>query len=391
MTAVAVVQTPRSKLQTASGEPDTAFAAANGTVSRSSPPKKRASRAEAQDRAEARAGHTPVQPKPDTVSRTARQTRDSPKQVEPCSPRSAGSPRTASAEPGAPACRYQRPKPRHQLTERRSNASTTFAQRRTQSSEIQYGSSAVSSPRQRDRHITVHRRSDVPHDPVRPVASSVTAVQAHPSRSTHYPKTARRTSHPVKLFEHTRCSKSPHVSAAEAAGTWRPSLDSLSQTRRLAATSVTRSSIRASGQKDAPSDEHDTVRSCPKAAAHTCSSPPVGVRRHLPWGSLPFDGISVGDRCAPDYLPGTFRSQGFSPSQRFDPTDTSWLCFTPHPSIGFRPSELFPRSQPSRLSTRHALLSFLRRTTHRSKPMGRTCGDFRALLQLRIRHPPQRV
>jgi hypothetical protein len=102
MTAVAVVQTPRSKLQTASGEPDTAFAAANGTVSRSSPPKKRASRAEAQDRAEARAGHTPVQPKLDTVSRTARQTRDSPKQVEPCSPRSAGSPRTTSAEPEAP-------------------------------------------------------------------------------------------------------------------------------------------------------------------------------------------------------------------------------------------------------------------------------------------------
>jgi hypothetical protein len=229
MTAVAVVQTPRSKLQTASGEPDTAFAAANGTVSRSSPPKKRASRAEAQDRAEARAGHTPVQPKLDTVSRTARQTRDSPKQVEPCSPRSTSSPRTASAEPEAPACRYQRPKPRHQLAERHSSASTAFARRRTQSSEIQCGSSAVSSPRQRDRHIAVHRRSDVPHDPVRPVASSVTAVQAHPSRSTHHPKTAHRTSHPVKPFEHTRCPKSPHVSTAEAADTWRPSLDSLSQ------------------------------------------------------------------------------------------------------------------------------------------------------------------
>jgi hypothetical protein len=174
----------------------------------------------------------------------------------------------------------------------------------------------------------------------------VTAVQAHPSRSTHHPKTAHRTSHPVKPFEHTRCPKSPHVSTAEAAGTWRPSLDSLSQTRRLAATSATRSSIRASGQRDAPSDEHDTVRSRPKATAHTCSSPPVGVRRRLPWGSSPFDGISTGDRCAPDCLPGTFRSQGFSPSQRFDPTDALWLCFTPHPSIGFWPPEHFPHSQP---------------------------------------------
>lgn len=77
------------------------------------------------------------------------------------------------------------------------NALTTFAHQENQSSEIQCGSSAVSSPRQRDRHITVHRRSDVPHDPAHPVASSVTAVQAHPSRSTHHPKTAHRTPRPV--------------------------------------------------------------------------------------------------------------------------------------------------------------------------------------------------
>jgi hypothetical protein len=132
--------------------------------------------------------------------------------------------------------------------------------------------------------------------------------------------------------------------------------------------SATRSSVRASSQKDVPSDERDTVRIRPRAVAYPCSSPSAGVRRHLPWGSLPFDGINDGDRCVPACLPGTLRSQGFSPSQRFDPTDASWLYFTPHPSIGFRPSELFPRSQPSRLSTRIALLPLLRRVTHRSKP-----------------------
>jgi len=35
------------------------------------------------------------------------------------------------------------------------------------------------------------------------------------------------------------------------------------------------------------------------------------------------------------YLTNTVRSRGFSPSQRFDPTRTLWLCFTPHPPIGF--------------------------------------------------------
>jgi hypothetical protein len=50
---------------------------------------------------------------------------------------------------------------------------------------------------------------------------------------------------------------------------------------------------------------------------------------------------------APTYLTGAFRSQGFSPSQRLDPLWTSWLCFTPHPSPGFRPPELFPLDQPA--------------------------------------------
>jgi hypothetical protein len=37
----------------------------------------------------------------------------------------------------------------------------------------------------------------------------------------------------------------------------------------------------------------------------------------------------------PVCLPGTIRSQGFSPSQRFHPARASWLCFAPHPPLGF--------------------------------------------------------
>lgn len=48
----------------------------------------------------------------------------------------------------------------------------------------------------------------------------------------------------------------------------------------------------------------------------------------------------------PAYLTGTIRPQGFSPSRRFDPTRALWLCFTPHPPLGFQPSELSPLSQP---------------------------------------------
>jgi hypothetical protein len=58
----------------------------------------------------------------------------------------------------------------------------------------------------------------------------------------------------------------------------------------------------------------------------------------------------------PAYLTDAFRSQGFSPSQRFDPILASRLCFTPHPPIGFRPSELFPPGQPRSLSALRALL-----------------------------------
>jgi hypothetical protein len=58
----------------------------------------------------------------------------------------------------------------------------------------------------------------------------------------------------------------------------------------------------------------------------------------------------------PVYLADTVRPQSFSLSRRFDPTWTLWLCFAPHPPMGFRPSELFPLSQPQRLSAPVALL-----------------------------------
>jgi len=58
----------------------------------------------------------------------------------------------------------------------------------------------------------------------------------------------------------------------------------------------------------------------------------------------------------PAYLTAAFRSQGFSPSQRFDPTLASRLCFAPHPPIGFWPSELLPPGQPLSLSALRALL-----------------------------------
>jgi hypothetical protein len=60
-------------------------------------------------------------------------------------------------------------------------------------------------------------------------------------------------------------------------------------------------------------------------------------------------------------LTDAFRSQGFSPSQRLDPLEALWLCFAPLPSIGFEPSELFPLSQPLRLSAPDSLVPFSRR------------------------------
>jgi hypothetical protein len=70
----------------------------------------------------------------------------------------------------------------------------------------------------------------------------------------------------------------------------------------------------------------------------------------------------------PAYLTGTFRSRSFSLPQRFDPPGASWLCFAPLPSIGFRPSELFPRDQPWHLSMPAALMPLEHIAHHRADP-----------------------
>jgi hypothetical protein len=80
-------------------------------------------------------------------------------------------------------------------------------------------------------------------------------------------------------------------------------------------------------------------------------------RRHLP--EVPClsaeSGAPIVD--ALDCLPSAFRSQGFSPSQRFDPGTPSRLCFKSHPLVGFVGLQSFSRhGQSSCLSTRAALL-----------------------------------
>jgi hypothetical protein len=94
---------------------------------------------------------------------------------------------------------------------------------------------------------------------------------------------------------------------------------------------------------------------------------------------------------APTCLTGAIRSQGFSPSQRFHPLETSWLCFTPHPSAGFRASRAFS-AQPA-AAPLGALCSPAVQVSAPGTPRcvrsARNCG-FRAFLRLSIRHPPDR-
>jgi hypothetical protein len=99
-----------------------------------------------------------------------------------------------------------------------------------------------------------------------------------------------------------------------------------------------------------------TRRSVGKGATRSegSTTPPLGFG-YLPAKSAPV----IVD--TPAYLTDAFRSQGFSPSQRLDPTGALRLCFAPLPPIGFRPSELLPPGQPRRLSASCALLPFNRR------------------------------
>jgi len=110
-------------------------------------------------------------------------------------------------------------------------------------------------------------------------------------------------------------------------------------------------------------------------------------------------------------LTNAFRSQGFAPSQRFDPGTPSWLCFKPHPSIGFMGLQSFShRGQPWCLSALSALLPSSAPGHTPNKPVAsvadesawpasrtdhvrHTTGDpdSRALLRPGVRHSARRV
>jgi hypothetical protein len=81
-------------------------------------------------------------------------------------------------------------------------------------------------------------------------------------------------------------------------------------------------------------------------AVRRCRARSVGIRRQLPWGSGP-SGVSTWAIVVLVCLSSTIRSQVFSPSQRFDPARALWLCFAPHPPLGFASAfRAFP-SQPA--------------------------------------------
>lgn len=153
-----------------------------------------------------------------------------------------------------------------------------------------------------------------------------------------------------------------------------------------------------------------TLTSLPK---RRCDDDTQQVEKTPSGGSVPFGEIRMTDRCASVCLPDAFRSQSFSPSQRFSPGHSSWLCFTPHPPLGFMDLQSF--SHPtSRDVSRHPVLSCRRprphnETTFRSacpvwhlQRIGPTSGrsmslcaqqwsGSRALLLPGIRHSPLRV
>jgi hypothetical protein len=118
-----------------------------------------------------------------------------------------------------------------------------------------------------------------------------------------------------------------------------------------------------------PSSMEQRNRPDVQRATHPSTGPKTGGQRSYPQRGL--DDTSPGVRClsaksapvivdTPAYLTDAFRSQGFSPSQRFDPTGALRLCFAPLPPIGFRPSELLPPGQPRGLSALCAPLPFNR-------------------------------
>jgi hypothetical protein len=118
-------------------------------------------------------------------------------------------------------------------------------------------------------------------------------------------------------------------------------------------------------------DREWACRSVPVRRPSLRELPPTGEPPKRSTGArhavLEFDDNSLGVRflsastawaiVVPVCLPDTIRSQGFSPSQRFDPARALWLCFAPHPPLGFLvASRAFPsRSAGTPLGARCSL------------------------------------
>jgi hypothetical protein len=121
---------------------------------------------------------------------------------------------------------------------------------------------------------------------------------------------------------------------------------------------------RVSGSLAASPKRGGLLAVLPKAASHLrftevsrgCKTRSVGYGRLLPWGSVPF-GVSVRAIVVSVCLTDTIRSRGFSPSQRFEPAWTSWLCFAPHPPLGFGNGLRSFSHSASRDASRRPLLS----------------------------------
>jgi len=97
----------------------------------------------------------------------------------------------------------------------------------------------------------------------------------------------------------------------------------------------------------------------------------------------------IGSQCCLDCA---IRPQGFSPSRRLSPTRASWLCFAPHPPIGFWSSEPSPLRQPRYLSISVALLSFRQPFGLTGEPvLPRALAFHRPPRPLRTRYHPRSI
>jgi len=88
----------------------------------------------------------------------------------------------------------------------------------------------------------------------------------------------------------------------------------------------------------------------------TCKTRSRGTRQRLPEVQVLTTESTGAIVSVSVCLTDTFRSQGFSPSQRLDPAQASWLCFTPHPPLGHPAFRAFLRVSSLRTS-RYGLLS----------------------------------